>query len=450
MQKANSRKLAASVALAVASVALLLGLTFAWFTDSVKNEGNRIQAGTLGIAATVADVEAGKADFTVAGVNGGNAFGFSADARDLEAEGVQVIAEDNWEPGQSDAKLLTVSNDGTLATKVKLQFDVRDAGLQDALWFDFIQVKDGQVAGQFTERPMGQLATVAENLEVKLAAGESIQFILVYGMDESAGNEYQGKSFEADVTILATQDTVEADGFGNTDYDAGATYPVTTADELADAVAQAQDGDTVSLTGDIALASDLNIAKSITIDGNGSTLITNKPVSVAATANVTFNEVNFADPTNASNNASSVYANGLQGKLVLKGCTFTNPQWDAIQITPVAGAEVVIDGCSFELQSPVPSGNKSRFIHIEADPNSNAAVKVSIANCNFGDNANMKDDMIGIYYVNINGIDFGGNNTFVNSADQMDGSTGGIYICGNSVSKTISGAEAYKRFTGQA
>ena len=48
MQKANSRKLAASVALAAASVALLLGLTFAWFTDSVKNEGNRIQAGTLG------------------------------------------------------------------------------------------------------------------------------------------------------------------------------------------------------------------------------------------------------------------------------------------------------------------------------------------------------------------------------------------------------------------
>ena len=182
--------------------------------------------------------------------------------------------------------------------------------------------------------------------------------MLLYGMDESAGNEYQGKSFEADVTILATQDAVEADGFGNTDYDAGATYPVTTADELTDAVAQAQDGDTVSLTGDIALASDLNIAKSITIDGNGSTLITNKPVSVAATANVTFNEVNFADPTNASNNASSVYANGLQGKLVLKGCTFTNPQWDAIQITPVAGAEVVIDGCSFELQSPRALGQQ--------------------------------------------------------------------------------------------
>ena len=449
MQKENSRKLTASVVLVIASIALLLGLTFAWFTDSVSNKGNKIQAGTLGITATVADVEAGKADFTIAGVNGGSSFGFSDDAENLEAESVHVIDEDNWEPGQSNAKLLTVKNDGSLASKVKLQFDVQDAGLQNALWFDFIKVENGAATGQFTERPMSQLATIADSLEFNLGTGESVQFILVYGMDESAGNEYQGKSFTADATVLAAQDTVEADGFGNTDYDSGATYPVTTVDELTEAVADAQDGDTVSLTGNITLASDLNITKSITIDGNGNTLITNKPVKVSATASATFNEVDFASPTNASNNASSVYANGLENKLVLKGCTFTNPQWDAVQVTPVAGAEIVIDDCSFELQSPVPSGNKSRFIHIEAGT-ANADVKVSITNCHFGDNANMKDDMIGIYYININGIDFGGNNTFDNNANEMDGSTGGIWICGNSSSKTITGAEAYKRFTGQA
>ncbi len=307
MQKANSRKLAASVALAVASVALLLGLTFAWFTDSVKNEGNRIQAGTLGIAATVADVEAGKADFTVAGVNGGNAFGFSADARDLEAEGVQVIAEDNWEPGQSDAKLLTVSNDGTLATKVKLQFDVRDAGLQDALWFDFIQVKDGQVAGQFTERPMGQLATVAENLEVKLAAGESIQFILVYGMDESAGNEYQGKSFEADATVLATQDTVEADGFGNTGYDSGATYPVT-----IDSSGMSLD-DIAAALEDPNATVELNVTESV---GE----LTNRLPKMDIKGNAT---INIPDLGNGGSFDADVYISGLTvsdgGTLVVNG-----------------------------------------------------------------------------------------------------------------------------------
>ena len=45
----NRRKIAASAAMAVASIALLMGLTFAWFTDSVTNKGNAIQAGTLSI-----------------------------------------------------------------------------------------------------------------------------------------------------------------------------------------------------------------------------------------------------------------------------------------------------------------------------------------------------------------------------------------------------------------
>ena len=225
MQKTNSRKLAASIALAAASVALLLGLTFAWFTDSVKNEGNRIQTGTLGIAATVAAADGAGTGFTVAGVNGGNEFGFGQ-AVDGD-ESAPIISEGNWEPGQSNAKLLTVSNGGSLAAKVKLQFDVKDAGLQDALWVDFVMVKDGQVAGQFTKRPMSELATLAAGVEVPIAAGGSVQFMLLYGMDESAGNEYQGKSFEADATVLATQDTVEADGFGNDQYDAGATYPAT-------------------------------------------------------------------------------------------------------------------------------------------------------------------------------------------------------------------------------
>lgn len=38
----NKRKIAASAAMTAASVALLMGLTFAWFTDSVTNTGNAI------------------------------------------------------------------------------------------------------------------------------------------------------------------------------------------------------------------------------------------------------------------------------------------------------------------------------------------------------------------------------------------------------------------------
>ncbi len=57
--------------------ALLLGTTFAWFTDSVTNTGNTITAGTLGIKATVAEVDKNAAvTYTVPGLNGGAPFGF--------------------------------------------------------------------------------------------------------------------------------------------------------------------------------------------------------------------------------------------------------------------------------------------------------------------------------------------------------------------------------------
>ena len=47
--KSTKKSLLASGGAILASVALLAGTTFAWFTDSVVNTGNKIQAGTLDI-----------------------------------------------------------------------------------------------------------------------------------------------------------------------------------------------------------------------------------------------------------------------------------------------------------------------------------------------------------------------------------------------------------------
>ena len=276
----NRRKIAASAAMAVASIALLMGLTFAWFTDSVTNKGNAIQAGTLGITATVAPVEAGKGDFQIEGVNGGKPFGFSAAAQDLEAEGVHVISEAKWEPGQSSAKLLAVSNNGSLSAKIKMQFTVQDGGLADALWFDFIMVQNGQAAGTFQKRPMAELASLGDGLELPVAPGASAQFILVYGMNESAGNEFQGKSFTADATVLATQDTVEKDGFGSDQYDAGATMPVVSSESLLESLEALQPGGTLALGSDVHVPYDgnegtvgeLNLPKGGVLDLAGKTL----------------------------------------------------------------------------------------------------------------------------------------------------------------------------------
>lgn len=224
MEKRNITKLAASAMLIVASIALLLGLTFAWFTDTVTSKGNKIDAGAFGVEVTAAPLDPGKQTYTVAGLNGGNPFGFGTPANIEGDTAAPIMSETEWEPGRSNAKLLTVSNNGSLAAKIKLQFEVADGGLENALWFDFIQVDGATVSGSFTKRPMSTLNALADQQEFHVAAGESMSFILAYGMEDSAGNEYQGKSYEATVNIAATQDTVEEDGFGNTQYDAAATY----------------------------------------------------------------------------------------------------------------------------------------------------------------------------------------------------------------------------------
>ena len=161
--KTTKRSLWSASAAIALMLLLLAGATFAWFTDSVTSGGNKIQAGNLSISATVQSVDADKTDFTIEGVNGGEPFGFAYESEDLSAG--PIISEELWEPGQSNAKLLTVTNDGSLAAKIKLQFNATDKGLEDALWFDFIQVVNGTVSGTFTERPMSSLAALGEARE---------------------------------------------------------------------------------------------------------------------------------------------------------------------------------------------------------------------------------------------------------------------------------------------
>ena len=229
--KNTKRSLWASGLTLLLCLVLFVGTTFAWFTDSVTSNGNKIQAGTLDITATVASIDKNaNSTFTIKEVNGGEPFGFG-EKKDIEEAQTSIISEELWEPGKSNAKLLTVTNKGDLAAKIKLQFEVTDAGLTGALWYDFVQVTNDNLSGSFTRRPMITLNNLASSMDdTVLEAGESLQFILVYGMNEDAGNEYQGKSFEANVTILGTQATVETDGFNNNQYDKEATYPVTTSD----------------------------------------------------------------------------------------------------------------------------------------------------------------------------------------------------------------------------
>ena len=287
MDKNTTKKsLKASALSLVLCIAMLIGTTFAWFTDSITNSGNKIQAGSLDIGAASYDVDAaGDKTVTIPGVNGGKEFKFEAAGSDLETSKDPIINDTLWEPGKTNAKLLEVKNKGSLAAKVKLDFNVKDGGLQDALWFDFVMVDNsGNVQGTFQKRPMRQLQQVANGVEVELEAKNNVRFVLVYGMNEDAGNEYQGKTFTADVTINAAQLNKEADGFGSPDYDKDAQYDgyASNQKELKTLLANAKPGDTIAVTDSFTLEhkgthpdgtyDTYLVAEDVTVDLRGNTI----------------------------------------------------------------------------------------------------------------------------------------------------------------------------------
>lgn len=139
---------------------------------------------------------------------------------------------------------------------------------------------------------------------------------------------------------------------------------------------------------DAVLTDKLTIDKDITIEGNGAT-ISAQAVHVEPTANVTFKNVNFAEPDNGKHNASSVHASDLEGKVVFDGCTFTNPQWECIQITPKDGAEIVVTNCTFIIDGNGTYANLAggqdkaeRMLHIE-NTAASGNYKVTVTNNKF-------------------------------------------------------------------
>ena len=398
----SKRALLLSLLSMVICVSMLIGSTFAWFTDSATANVNEIKSGNL-------DVEL-----------------VGEDGEPLEGA-LKWKAQDNretilWEPGcEYKTQGFRIKNNGNLALKYTIALNgvVGDAKLLKVINFSVVDANGTEIALNTFE---GKLENANQISDVLYLKGK---------MSETADNNYMKQELSGiTIVVYATQLNHEYDSNGK-DYDEGAANPsfVGTADELKAAIAE---GKSVRLTSNIALESPLNISHDLTVYGDGYSVISGYPVSVSADANVTLKDVNFASPVNANNNASNLYASGLKGKLVIDGCKFSGSQWDCIQVTPVEGAEIVINGCQFKA-----AAETQRFIHIEAAYLSNSNVKVTLTNNFFGATENLKNSMIDLDYINIGGIDFGGNNVYTDIAD--------IYVCGSSTDRTIESADAYKK-----
>ena len=206
-KRATKRALLTSVMALVMCVVMLVGTTFAWFTDTASTAVNKIVAGNL--------------DVDIVDENGD-----SLDGESLSFKDVNNNTDILWEPGATfNLDSFKIVNKGNLAFKYKVIISGVNgsAKLLEAIDFS-VKIGDAEKVAladwDGILLPEGKTATAGTKEEVK-----ETSLITISGtMKKEAGNEYQGLSIDGiGITIYATQYTHENDSFGNT-YDEGATY----------------------------------------------------------------------------------------------------------------------------------------------------------------------------------------------------------------------------------
>ena len=225
-RNSTRRSLLVSATALILSIAMLVGTTFAWFTDSASTGVNKIQAGNLDVAL----------EMSTDGTNWESAEGKTLTFKTEDNRAADQIL---WEPGCTyELPKLRVVNKGNLALKYKIQI----TGIQgDAKLNEVIDWTINDDAINLTEE--------------RLSADETGDAFTIKGhMQETAGNEYKNLTIDGiSITVYATQDTVENDSFGD-DYDADAIYTdvvVTNEAELKDALANINDGAIIGIRGNV-------------------------------------------------------------------------------------------------------------------------------------------------------------------------------------------------------
>lgn len=212
-KKATKRALLTSITALAMCVVMLVGTTFAWFTDTATANVNKIRAGKLDVALEMFDTAQNK--WVTAE---GKTLNF---VKAAGGESQAIL----WEPG-AEYKLpeLRVVNNGNLNIKYKVEVTG-------------IQMNRQPVAGVFDLNDV--ITWKADGLtlgtEATLNPTESKAFTISGKMDTAAGNDYQGLTINGvSITVYATQATGEYDSTRN-DYDTSAGYSVVVLPKTANA-----------------------------------------------------------------------------------------------------------------------------------------------------------------------------------------------------------------------
>ena len=210
MKKFSSKRaLLLSVISMVICVSMLIGSTFAWFTDSATANVNTIEAGNLEV------------DLQIKNAEGNWVSAENATLDFVKATGAPAGEKTLWEPGCTyQLPELRIVNKGNLALKYQL---VITGATGDTMLLDVIKFKA-------TVTPEKGATVTSDNAygttlisDGKLLAGKYATLNISAHMDETAGNEYREKSVSGiAIKVVATQLAHEFDSNGNT-YDAGAS-----------------------------------------------------------------------------------------------------------------------------------------------------------------------------------------------------------------------------------
>lgn len=226
--KKNTKKtFITSVLSLILCLAMLVGTTFAWFTDSVTSTNNIIKSGNLDVEFYYQNSE-------------------STDWKKVDSSTNVFKTETLWEPGHVEVIKLKVANEGSLALKYQLGVNiVSETGstnvngekfkLSDHIYYGIVDGEQDYDRAQAIAAVKDDAKKLNESSmqPSTLEAGESSYecVTMVVYMPETVGNEANYAkdanvpTIHLGLNVVATQFTSESDSFGS-DYDETATYPL--------------------------------------------------------------------------------------------------------------------------------------------------------------------------------------------------------------------------------
>ena len=349
--KSTKRALLTSVLALLMCVAMLIGTTFAWFTDTASTGVNKIQAGNLDVKLMYStDMQTWK-----------------------EATDQTKLFDDNalWEPGYTQVVYLKIVNAGKLALKYEAGFSKNYTSNRgknvNGDWYrvdNYLKIGTAETTTKFANREdvWSAIAATEKTLAkdvmltdgwITLKAGESSKpFAVAIYMPTSVGNEANASRLRPSsvsglgIEVRATQATVESDSFDN-NYDANAATVLKRVEYT--------DGEhtvtgNIQANGTAGAIHGTGTAK-ITVDATTvyGTYVSNYAMAVCASSRseITIKGGEFANQAPAGSNLSLIYAED-NAKITIEGGTFkcVSPAW-TLNCNDSDAATITVKGGSF-------------------------------------------------------------------------------------------------------